>query len=193
MILLIDNYDSFTYNLYQYIGEINNDIKVVRNDKITIEEIELLNPSHIVISPGPGFPVSAGITIPLIRALGKKIPILGVCLGHQAIGEAYGGKVIHAKQLMHGKASEIIVNSQSKIFEGLEDKITAARYHSLIVESGSLPECLEITASSHDGEIMGLKHKKFNVFGIQFHPESIMTPDGKKILNNFLKVGKNSC
>lgn len=191
MILLIDNYDSFTYNLYQYIGEINNDIKVVRNDKISIDEIIELKPSHIVISPGPGFPVSAGITIPLIKALGSLYPILGVCLGHQAIGEAYGGNVIHAKQLMHGKSSEIFVNNECKLFKGLENKITAARYHSLIVEANSLPECLDVTARSSDGEIMGLKHKDYEVYGIQFHPESIMTPEGKIILQNFLRISQD--
>ena len=186
MILLIDNYDSFTYNLYQYIGELNSEIKVVRNDKINLDEIKTLSPSHIVLSPGPGFPASAGITIPLIREFGGKIPILGVCLGHQAIGEAFGGKVIHAKQLMHGKSSLVKVDNDSKLFKGLSGEITAARYHSLIVETESLPECLKVTATAENGEIMGLEHKEFAVYGIQFHPESIMTPDGKKILANFL-------
>ncbi|MCX7921284.1 MAG: aminodeoxychorismate/anthranilate synthase component II [Clostridia bacterium] len=190
MILIIDNYDSFTYNLYQYIGEINPDIEVYRNDKITIEEVRQKNPTHIIISPGPGFPKDAGITIELIRELGYSIPILGVCLGHQAIGEAYGGKVVHAKELMHGKASLVEVCSKCSMFESLPEQFTVGRYHSLIVEDESLPECLEITAKTIDGQIMGIKHKEYPVYGIQFHPESILTPDGKTMLGNFLKVEK---
>jgi anthranilate synthase component II len=188
MILIIDNYDSFTYNLYQYIGEMNPDIEVYRNDKIRIKEIAEKKPSHIIISPGPGFPAEAGISIELIRALGPVIPILGVCLGHQAIGEAYGGIVTHAKELMHGKASEVDVERDCQLFTSLPEKITVGRYHSLIVEKEELPEELKVTARSADGEIMGLQHIKYPVFGIQFHPESILTPTGKEILKNFLKV-----
>ncbi|MCX7747517.1 MAG: aminodeoxychorismate/anthranilate synthase component II [Clostridia bacterium] len=188
MILIIDNYDSFTYNLYQYIGEINPDIEVYRNDKITVSQIKDKNPSHIIISPGPGFPKDAGISIEVIREMGKTTPILGVCLGHQAIGEAFGGKVVHAKELMHGKASDVDVANRCKIFDSLPERIRVGRYHSLIVENETLPEELIITAKTTDGEIMGLKHKEYPVFGIQFHPESILTPDGKTMLRNFLEV-----
>lgn len=187
-ILIIDNYDSFTYNLYQYIGEINPNIEVYRNDKITIEEIREKAPSHIIISPGPGFPIEAGISIELIKTLGQHIPLLGVCLGHQAIGEAFGGKVVHAKELMHGKASEVSVDKECPLFRGLDEKIMAGRYHSLIVDDDSLPACLKVTASAEDGEIMGLMHEIYPVFGIQFHPESILTPEGKKIIKNFLDI-----
>ncbi len=187
MILIIDNYDSFTYNLYQYIGELNPDIEVYRNDKITISEILEKKPSHIVISPGPGFPKDAGISIQMIKELGDKIPILGVCLGHQAIGEAFGGKVAHAKELMHGKASDVSVDNKCKLFYGMPQSIKVGRYHSLIVQNDSLPGDLSITAKTSDGEIMGLKHNKFPVYGIQFHPESILTPCGKNILKNFLE------
>jgi anthranilate synthase component 2 len=188
MIIIIDNYDSFTYNLYQYAGELNQDIKVFRNDKITIDEIKELGPTHIIISPGPGYPVDAGISIRLVKELGVCVPILGVCLGHQVIGEAYGGRVIHAKKLMHGKSSEITVSTGCRIFDSLSEKIIAARYHSLIVERETLPQELEITAVSEDNEIMGIRHRAFPVYGIQFHPESILTPLGKKILENFLKI-----
>lgn len=188
MILILDNYDSFTYNLYQYIGEINPDIEVYRNDRITVEEIQKKKPSHIVISPGPGFPKTAGISIELIKELGPSIPILGVCLGHQAIGEAFGAKVVHAEELMHGKSSEVSINAKCELFSGLKNKITVGRYHSLIVENSEIPESLEVTATGDNSEIMGLKHIKYPIFGIQFHPESILTPDGKKILSNFLKV-----
>ncbi|AEV69195.1 anthranilate synthase component II [Acetivibrio clariflavus] len=188
-ILIIDNYDSFTYNLYQYVGEINPDIEVYRNDKITIDGIRERNPSHIIISPGPGFPKDAGISIEVIRVLGKHIPVLGVCLGHQAIGEAFGGKIVHAKELMHGKASEVFVNRECPLFRTLiKEKIMAGRYHSLIVENKSLPSCLKVTARSENGEIMGLMHEDYPIFGIQFHPESILTPDGKEILSNFLAI-----
>jgi anthranilate synthase component 2 len=188
MILIIDNYDSFTYNLYQYIGEINPDIEVYRNDRISIGEVKDRNPSHIIISPGPGFPKDAGISIELIRELGKFIPTLGVCLGHQAIGEAYGGKVVHAKELMHGKDSILTLDPECELFMGLPQQIKAGRYHSLIVDSKSLPEDLKVTARAADGEIMGVSHTVYPVFGIQFHPESILTPNGKDILSNFLKV-----
>lgn len=188
MILLLDNYDSFTYNLYQYVGELNPDVEVYRNDALTVEEVAAKQPSHIIISPGPGYPASAGISIEAVRRLGNRVPILGVCLGHQAIGEAYGGKVIHASQLVHGKASELELLPACQLFESLPSRITAARYHSLVVERETLPDVLQITALTKTGEIMGLKHKEYNVFGIQFHPESILTDVGKIILKNFLKL-----
>lgn len=188
MILIIDNYDSFTYNLYQYIGEINPDIKVFRNDSISIDEIEALKPSHIIISPGPGTPKDAGICIELIKRLSGKYPILGVCLGHQAIGEAFGGKVVPAKKLMHGKSSVIYKKLESTLFNGFEDEFTAGRYHSLIVDRDLLPDELEILAESEEEEIMALKHKTRSVYGIQFHPESILTPGGLRIIENFLKI-----
>ncbi len=187
-VLIIDNYDSFTYNLYQYIGEINPDIEVYRNDRITIEKIKERAPTHIVISPGPGFPKDAGISTQLIKVMGCETPVLGVCLGHQAIGEAFGAKVVHAKKLMHGKASEIFVNRDCPLFKRLNHKIMAGRYHSLIVENETLPSCLKVTARSEDGEIMGVMHELYPVFGIQFHPESVLTPDGKEIITNFLAV-----
>lgn len=188
MILLLDNYDSFTYNLYQYVGELNPDVEVYRNDVLTVEEVAAKQPSHIIISPGPGYPASAGISIEAVRRLGNRIPILGVCLGHQAIGEAYGGKVIRASQLVHGKASELELLPTCQLFKGLPSRITAARYHSLIVERETLPDVLQVTALTKTGEIMGLKHKEYNVFGIQFHPESILTDGGKTILKNFLNL-----
>lgn len=187
MILIIDNYDSFTYNLYQYIGSINENVKVFRNDKITLEEIEAMQPSHIVVSPGPGFPKDAGISIDVIKTFGKSIPVLGVCLGHQAIGEAFGGKVVHAKELVHGKSSMIELK-ECPLFEGFDGKMRGARYHSLIVEKDSLPETLKVTAVTDDGEIMGVEHKEYPVYGIQFHPESIITDQGMKIIENFLKI-----
>jgi len=188
MIVIIDNYDSFTYNLYQYLGEINPDIEVYRNDRISVEEIERKNPSHIVISPGPGFPSGAGISVELVRKSGRYTPILGVCLGHQAIGEAFGGRVVHAERLMHGKSSEVEVSRDCRIFKGLPRRIKAGRYHSLVVQAESLPRELEVTAWSDEGEVMGLKHIEYPVFGIQFHPESILTPGGKEILKNFLGI-----
>jgi len=188
MILLIDNYDSFTYNLYQLIGKIDKDIKVVRNDVLSVEEIEGLSPTHIIVSPGPGKPSDAGICIKAIQYFSDKIPILGVCLGHQAIGEAFGGKVVPAKRLMHGKASNIYLKKKSRLFEGLGERFTAGRYHSLIVEGEAITKELEILAESDEGEVMALKHKEYNIFGIQFHPESILTPEGMKIIENFLKI-----
>ena len=188
MILIIDNYDSFTYNICQYIGELNPDIEVYRNDRITVKEVLHKGPSHIIISPGPGFPKDAGISVNLIKEAGPYIPILGICLGHQSIGEAYGGKVVHARRLVHGKASEVVVDRRCKLFSSLPDRIKAGRYHSLIVEDSSLPEDLEVTARTLEGEIMGLKHKSYPVYGIQFHPESVLTPHGKRILENFLKA-----
>ena len=192
MILMLDNYDSFTYNLVQYLREMAADVQVFRNDAITVAEIEKLAPAAIVISPGPGRPEDAGISCDVLRAFAGRIPLLGVCLGHQAIGLVYGGKVVHAKQLMHGKTSDITCDGQG-IFKGLDSRpFKAMRYHSLAVERESLPACLEISATTADGEIMGLRHKQFDVEGIQFHPESIMTPVGKRILRNFLRNSENS-
>ena len=188
MILIIDNYDSFTHNLYQLIGEINPDIKVARNDKITLAQIEALRPDHIVISPGPGNPQQAGICLEVIKNLAGKYPILGVCLGHQAIGEAFGGKVVRAPEIVHGKSDKIYLVKETPLLAGLPDGFEAARYHSLIVEPASLPDCLEVTAQTRKGEIMALQHKRYPVYGVQFHPESIMTPQGRVILQNFLNL-----
>lgn len=186
MILLIDNYDSFSYNLYQLIGEVRPDIKVSRNDKITIEEIRDLNPDAIILSPGPGKPENAGICIDIVREFHDEIPILGVCLGHQAICAAFGGTVSHAKRLMHGKSSDISLD-YDYIFKGLPSQISVGRYHSLSLIKETLPEPLEIISKAKDdGEIMAIKHKQFNVYGLQFHPESILTPDGLTIMENFL-------
>ena len=173
MLLMIDNYDSFTYNLVQYFAELGADVVVHRNDEITVQQIAALNPQHIVISPGPCTPNEAGISVPLINALAGKIPILGVCLGHQGIGQAFGGKIIHAKKLMHGKTS-LIHHNNTSVFRGLPDPFTATRYHSLVIERETLPACLEITAWSDDSEIMGVRHKTLAVEGVQFHPESIL-------------------
>jgi para-aminobenzoate synthetase component II len=186
MILVIDNYDSFTYNLVQYLGEMYGDIRVFRNDKITVEEIERLKPKGIVISPGPCTPNEAGISVETVQRLGPAIPILGVCLGHQSIGQAFGGKVIRAPYLMHGKVSEILHDGKT-IFRNLPNPFIATRYHSLIVERKSCPECLEVSAHTADGIIMGLRHRKFPIEGIQFHPESILTTVGKDLLKNFLR------
>ncbi len=188
MILIIDNYDSFTHNLYQLIGEINPDIRVARNDKITIEEIEAMRPDHIVISPGPGNPQQAGICLDVIKSLAGKYPILGVCLGHQAIGEAFGGRVVRAPEIVHGKSDKIYIVKETPLLAGLPDGFVAARYHSLIVEPESLPDCLEVTAQTQKREIMALQHKRYPVYGVQFHPESIMTPQGIIILQNFLNL-----
>lgn len=190
MILLIDNYDSFAYNLFQLIGEVNSDITVYRNDKIGVEEIESLNPEAIVLSPGPGKPENAGICIDVVREFHDRIPILGVCLGHQAICTAFGAKVSYAKRLMHGKSSKISLNDDS-IFEGLPGEITVGRYHSLSLMEDTLPDSLEIISKSKDdGEVMAVKHRDFDVYGLQFHPESILTPDGLKIIENFLRKQK---
>lgn len=189
MILMIDNYDSFTYNIVQYFGELGERIKVFRNDKITVEAIRKLHPQAIVISPGPGRPEDAGISCQVIDIFGGKIPILGVCLGHQAIGYVYGGKITGAKKLMHGKTS-LIYHNQRDIFKGIANPFAATRYHSLIVERKGLPKCLEITAWTKEKEIMGLKHKEFPVWGVQFHPESILTRAGKDILRNFIKLSQ---
>jgi anthranilate synthase/aminodeoxychorismate synthase-like glutamine amidotransferase len=185
---MIDNYDSFTYNLVQYLGVLGSEVEVHRNDKITLDEIESMKPERIVISPGPGTPQAAGITISMIeRFHPKEVPILGVCLGHQAIGAAFGGRVLHAAQLMHGKTSEISHDGKG-VFRDLPDPITATRYHSLAVERESLPSCLEVSAEAEDGEIMGLRHREYPVEGIQFHPESILTKEGMNILRNFLNL-----
>ena len=188
MLLIIDNYDSFTYNLVQYLGELGEAIEVRRNDRVTVAEIETqLRPERIVISPGPGTPETAGVSLRVIEHFTGKVPILGVCLGHQAIGQAFGGRVVRAAELMHGKASEIRHDGKT-IFSGLEDDFLAGRYHSLIVERETLPKCLEVSAFTTENVIMGLRHREFKVEGVQFHPESILTADGKKILANFLKL-----
>ncbi|ADO84172.1 anthranilate synthase component II [Ilyobacter polytropus] len=186
MILLIDNYDSFTYNLYHLIGELHRDIKVVRNDKITIDEIRKLNPDVIVLSPGPKAPKDAGICLEVVKKLYKEYPILGICLGHQTIGEAFGGDVVIANKAVHGKVSYIKHTGKS-IFKGLEQDVQIARYHSLIVEKDSMPEILEILAETDEGEVMAVKHKNYPVVGLQFHPESINTPKGKEMMKNFLE------
>lgn len=187
MLLMIDNYDSFTYNLVQYLGELGEDIKVFRNDKITIPEIERLNPERIVISPGPCTPKEAGISVELIKHFAGRIPILGVCLGHQSIGAAFGGDIIRAPRLMHGKTS-MIHHAGKTIFEGLPNPFEATRYHSLVIKKETLPDCLEITAWTDMDEIMGVRHKEFIIEGVQFHPESILTTVGKDLLRNFLKL-----
>lgn len=189
MILLIDNYDSFSYNLYQLIGSINPNIKIIRNDELSVSEIEQLAPDKIIISPGPGRPENAGIITELAATLSKKIPTLGVCLGHQAICMAYGAKITYAKKLMHGKQSDVKINSSCPIFSGCPDNISVARYHSLAADANSLPECLAVTAQTEDGEIMAVMHKEYPIYGVQFHPESIMTPHGELILENFLNGG----
>jgi anthranilate synthase/aminodeoxychorismate synthase-like glutamine amidotransferase len=187
MILLLDNYDSFTYNLFQYLEELGAGCTVVRNDAMSVGEISRLKPEAVVISPGPGTPDSAGITLQLIAELSGKIPILGICLGHQSIGQAFGGKVVRAKQLMHGKLSAVY-HAGSGIYRGISNPFQATRYHSLVVERRSLPDCLLITSETADGTIMGLRHRSFPVEGLQFHPESIMTDCGKTLLGNFLKT-----
>ena len=189
MILLIDNYDSFSYNLYQLIGSINPDIKVVRNDQMTIDEIRALKPERIILSPGPGFPKDAGICIEAAKELGKEIPIFGVCLGHQAICEAFGATVSYASQLMHGKQSMVTLDTDCPIFKGMKKTISAARYHSLAAVRETMPEELKITAETEDGEIMGVMHRDYPIYGVQFHPESILTPDGYEILKNFCDGG----
>lgn len=186
MILLIDNYDSFSYNVYQLIGSINPDIKVIRNDELTIPEIEALNPSHIIISPGPGKPSEAGICEEVIKYFAGKKPIMGICLGHQAICEVFGATVSYAKQLMHGKQSVARLDNSSVLFKGMDDKMTVARYHSLAAKPDTIPECLKVTATTEDGEVMAVEHRDYPVYGVQFHPESVLTPDGKKIMVNFL-------
>ena len=185
MLLMIDNYDSFTYNLVQYLAEIGQEVEVVRNDKISIEEINKLNPRYIVISPGPCTPNEAGISLELIEAFKGKIPILGVCLGHQSIGQAFGGKIVHAQTIMHGKTSKIFHNNKG-VFRGIKVPFVATRYHSLVIEKQTLPNCFDITAWTDDNEIMGIKHKKLAIEGVQFHPESILSEHGHDLLKNFL-------
>jgi anthranilate synthase component 2 len=186
MLLMIDNYDSFTYNIVQYFGELGQEVKVFRNDAISLAEMARLKPDYLVISPGPCAPAQAGISLSAIREFAGKIPLLGVCLGHQAIGEAFGGRVIHAKKLMHGKVSPVH-HTAVGVFRGLPDPVICTRYHSLAIERESLPDCLEITAWTDDGEIMGVRHRTLAVEGVQFHPESILTEHGHEMLNNFLE------
>ena len=183
---MIDNYDSFTYNLVQYLGELSCEVRVFRNDELTLKEVESISPSHIVISPGPCTPNEAGITLQVIERLAGRIPILGVCLGHQAIGQAFGGKVVRAKQVMHGKVSRIR-HDRRGVFSSVPDDFVATRYHSLVVERASLPACLEISAESEDGEIMGLRHRTAALEGVQFHPEALLTEHGHKLLQNFIQ------
>ncbi len=187
MLLMIDNYDSFTYNIVQYFGQLGQDVQVYRNDRITLEEIEALKPERLVISPGPCSPEEAGISVAAIKRFAGKIPILGVCLGHQAIGAAFGGKVVRSVSLMHGKTSPIHHNGK-ELFSGLPNPFQGTRYHSLIVERSSLPDCLEVTAWVENGEIMGMRHKTLPIWGVQFHPESILTEGGMNLLDNFLRI-----
>jgi anthranilate synthase/aminodeoxychorismate synthase-like glutamine amidotransferase len=189
MLLVIDNYDSFTYNLVQYLGELGEDVKVVRNDEVSVEEIERIGPKRIVISPGPCTPNEAGISLAVIERLAGKLPILGVCLGHQAIGQAFGGKVVRAKQVVHGKTSRIF-HDERGLFAGLPNPFEATRYHSLVVAREGLPDCLEVTAKTWDEEIMGLRHRTLPIEGVQFHPESFLTTVGKDLLRNFVKEGR---
>ena len=186
MLLMIDNYDSFTYNLVQYLGELGEDVRVFRNDEISLADVETLAPQRIVLSPGPCTPNEAGVTLELIGKLAGRMPILGVCLGHQAIGQAFGGKVVRAKRVMHGKTSQIEHSGQG-VFRDLPAGFVATRYHSLVIERESIPDCLEITAQSEDGEIMGVRHRQYRVEGVQFHPEAILTEHGHQLLKNFLQ------
>jgi len=188
MILLIDNYDSFTYNLYQYVGAINPDVQVYRNDALSVDDVLRLHPSHVILSPGPGRPAEAGICENLLRTCQGHFPILGVCLGHQAIGEVFGGRVVLAPKLVHGKQSEISLSTDNELLQGLPATIKAARYHSLLVEKATLPAELKIIGLTAKEEVMALKHRKYKIFGLQFHPESIMTPEGNKIIQNFLHI-----
>lgn len=190
MILLIDNYDSFSYNLYQLVGELEPDIRVIRNDELTVEEIRTLHPDRIILSPGPGRPENAGVTMEAAFELGREIPALGVCLGHQAICAAFGATVTYAKRLMHGKQSETRFDPACPLFAGCPETAPVARYHSLAADAATLPECLKITARTEDGEVMAVQHRDYPIFGVQFHPESIMTPDGKTMLKNFIHLEK---
>lgn len=186
MILLIDNYDSFSYNLFQYIGQINPNIKVIRNDEMTVDEIRSLRPEKIILSPGPGRPEDAGVIMDVVRELGRDIPILGVCLGHQAICAVFGAKIIHARQLMHGKQSHVVLDNDCLLFSGCPHETEVARYHSLAADPGTMPKELKVTARTDDGEIMAVMHVKYPIYGVQFHPESIMTPEGMRMLENFI-------
>ena len=187
MLLMLDNYDSFTYNLVQYFGELGEDVRVYRNDQITVDEIEALKPDHICISPGPCSPAEAGISVAVIKHFAGRIPILGVCLGHQSIGAAFGGKIVRAKEIMHGKTS-LVTHRGTDVFRGLPSPFTVIRYHSLAIERASLPDCLEVTAETADGEIMGVRHKTLPIYGVQFHPESILSEHGHDMLRNFLTM-----
>ena len=187
MLVMIDNYDSFTYNLVQYLGELGEEVQTFRNDEITIEELEALNADRIMLSPGPCTPNEAGISLAVIEHFKGKVPLMGVCLGHQSIGQAFGGEVVHAKQIMHGKTSPIQHNNKG-VFKDIESPLTVTRYHSLVVASDSLPECLEVTAWTDDGEIMGFRHREYLIEGVQFHPESILTEHGHALLKNFLEM-----
>ena len=187
MLVMIDNYDSFTYNLVQYLGELGEDVKTFRNDEITIEEIEQFNPDRIMLSPGPCTPNEAGISLEVIKHFAGKLPLMGVCLGHQSIGQAFGGKIVHAKKIMHGKVS-MVEHINSGVFENLPSPFQVTRYHSLVIEKDSIPDCLEITAWTDDGEIMGVRHKDLLIEGVQFHPESILTDHGHDLLKNFLAI-----
>ncbi len=188
MILLIDNYDSFSYNLYQLVGEIDPDIKVIRNDELTTDEIRELRPSRIILSPGPGRPEDAGVTIRVVQELGSEIPVLGVCLGHQAICAAFGATVTYAKELMHGKQSVVRFSLDCPLFRGCPESAPVARYHSLAADPDTIPDCLRVTARTCDGEVMAVQHREYSVYGVQFHPESIMTPDGRTMLKNFIEL-----
>lgn len=188
MELIIDNYDSFTYNLYQYMGTLNPDIQVIRNDAITVEGIRKLQPDHLILSPGPGRPCDAGACEPALRELKGEFPILGVCLGHQAIGEVFGGTVTYARQLMHGKQSTVTLDRTSPLFKGLPEQILVGRYHSLAIDPDTLPEVLKATATTEDGEVMAVEHQDYPIYGLQFHPESILTPEGMTIIRNFLDL-----
>lgn len=190
MILLIDNYDSFSYNLYQLVGELEPDVKVIRNDELTVEEIRALRPDRIILSPGPGHPEDAGVIIDVVRRLGAEFPILGVCLGHQAICAAFGATVTYAKRLMHGKQSTASLDKSCPLFDGCPDAAPVARYHSLAADESTLPTCLRVTAKTADGEVMAVQHTEYPIFGVQFHPESILTPDGKTMLKNFIDGNK---
>lgn len=187
MILLIDSYDSFSYNLFQLVGEIDPDIRVIRNDELTVEEIRALDPQRIVLSPGPGRPEDAGILVETVRTLGASIPILGVCLGHQAICAAFGANITYAKRLMHGKQSEVRFDTASRLFCGCPETAPVARYHSLAADPDTIPECLKVTALTTEGEVMAVEHKNLPIYGVQFHPESILTPNGRQMLYNFIK------
>ncbi len=186
MILLIDNYDSFSYNLYQMIGELDPNIKVIRNDEMTAEQIRRLSPEKIILSPGPGRPQDAGVTVEVAQTISKQIPTLGVCLGHQAICQAFGAQIVHAKRLMHGKQSTVTLDTNCALFKGLPKQTKVARYHSLAAQN--VPDCLEITARTDDGEIMAVQHKQYQIYGVQFHPESILTPLGRQMLENFINI-----
>jgi anthranilate synthase/aminodeoxychorismate synthase-like glutamine amidotransferase len=186
MIVMIDNYDSFTYNLVQYLGEMGEDLRVYRNDAITVEEVEALKPDKVIISPGPCTPNEAGISVPLIKALAGKVPLLGVCLGHQSIGQAFGGEIVRAGRLMHGKTSPILHDGKG-VFHGLPSPFEATRYHSLVIDRATMPDCLEITAETDQGEVMGIRHRTLPIEGVQFHPESVLTEHGKELLRNFVQ------